>query len=90
MTEAVAAYAKPHEAGVVIISAEIESQLAQLPEDEQKEFTAINWTRYQLDHLNYKLATMSLSSDKDQLRPVFLTHLTQTKKEIETILGGLI
>ena len=31
-------YAKTHEAGCVVISAEIESQLAQLPDDEQKEF----------------------------------------------------
>jgi ribosome-binding ATPase YchF (GTP1/OBG family) len=38
MTEVVAAYARTHEAGTVIISAEIESQLAQLPEDEQTEF----------------------------------------------------
>ncbi len=40
MTEAVAAYAKTHDAGTVIISAEIESQLAQLPENEQTEFLA--------------------------------------------------
>ena len=34
----VAEYASTHEAGCVVISAEIESQLAQLPDDEQKEF----------------------------------------------------
>ena len=31
-------YAKTHDAGCVVISAEIESQLAQLPDDEQAEF----------------------------------------------------
>ena len=31
-------YAKSHDAGMVIISAEIESQLAQLPDDEQAEY----------------------------------------------------
>ena len=39
-TQQVADYAKGHNAGTVIISAEIESQLAQLPEAEQKEFLA--------------------------------------------------
>jgi ribosome-binding ATPase len=39
-TRQVADYARGHEAGTVVISAEIESQLAQLPEDEQKEFLA--------------------------------------------------
>ena len=34
----VAEYASTHEAGCVVISAEIESQLAQLPDDEQREF----------------------------------------------------
>ena len=34
----VAEYASTHEAGCVVISAEIESQLAQLPDEEQKEF----------------------------------------------------
>ena len=34
----VAEYASTHEAGCVVISAEIESQLAQLPDDEQTEF----------------------------------------------------
>lgn len=38
MTAKVAEYAKTHEAAVVIISAEIESQLAQLDEDEQAEY----------------------------------------------------
>lgn len=38
MTEKVDAYAKGHNAATVIISAEIESQLAQLPDDEQVEF----------------------------------------------------
>ncbi len=33
-------YAAAHHAGCVVISAEIESQLAQLPDDEQKEFLA--------------------------------------------------
>jgi GTP-binding protein YchF len=37
-TEKVAAYAKTHNAATVVISAEIESQLAQLPEAEQQEF----------------------------------------------------
>ncbi|MEO8758301.1 MAG: redox-regulated ATPase YchF [Devosia sp.] len=36
----VEAYAATHEAGCVVISAEIESQLAQLPDDEQTEFLA--------------------------------------------------
>jgi GTP-binding protein YchF len=36
----VEAYAATHDAGCVIISAEIESQLAQLPDDEQVEFLA--------------------------------------------------
>ncbi|MHB1104271.1 MAG: redox-regulated ATPase YchF [Devosia sp.] len=39
-TSKVAAYAKTHNAATVVISAEIESQLAQLPEAEQKEFLA--------------------------------------------------
>ena len=39
-TEKVAEYAKGHNAGTVVISAEIESQLAQLPEEEQSEFLA--------------------------------------------------
>jgi GTP-binding protein YchF len=38
MTRQVEAYAKSHDAAVIVISAEIESQLAQLPEDEQTEF----------------------------------------------------
>jgi hypothetical protein len=38
MTERVAEYAKARNAGMVIISAEIESQLAQLDEDEQAEY----------------------------------------------------
>jgi len=38
MTRAVESYAKSHNAAVVIISAEIESQLAQLPDAEQAEF----------------------------------------------------
>ncbi|HTN60122.1 MAG TPA: redox-regulated ATPase YchF, partial [Devosia sp.] len=38
MSEAVAAYAHANGAGVVIISAEIESQLAQLPDAEQAEY----------------------------------------------------
>jgi GTP-binding protein YchF len=37
-TRQVEAYAKTHEAGCVVISAEIESQLAQLPEAEQQEY----------------------------------------------------
>ncbi len=37
-TKKVEDYAKTHEAAVVVISAEIESQLAQLPEDEQNEY----------------------------------------------------
>jgi GTP-binding protein YchF len=37
-TQKVADYAKTHHAGTVVISAEIESQLAQLPEAEQQEF----------------------------------------------------
>jgi len=38
MSKLVEAYAKQHDAGVVIISAEIESQLAQLPDAEQAEY----------------------------------------------------
>jgi GTP-binding protein YchF len=38
MSRQVEAYAKQHEAAVIVISAEIESQLAQLPEAEQKEY----------------------------------------------------
>lgn len=38
MSQAVAAYAKANDAGVVVISAEIESQLAQLPDAEQAEY----------------------------------------------------
>ncbi|UJQ94420.1 redox-regulated ATPase YchF [Mariluticola halotolerans] len=38
MTAKVAEYAKAHDAIMVIVSAEIESQLAQLDEDEQKEY----------------------------------------------------
>ena len=38
MTKLVEDYAKQHNAGVVVISAEIESQLAQLPDAEQAEF----------------------------------------------------
>jgi len=38
MSKAVQEYAKSHDAASVIISAEIESQLAQLPEAEQREF----------------------------------------------------
>jgi GTP-binding protein YchF len=38
MSQAVAEYAKANDAGVVIISAEIESQLAQLPDAEQAEY----------------------------------------------------
>jgi GTP-binding protein YchF len=38
MSRQVEAYAKQHDAGVVIISAEIESQLAQLPDAEQAEY----------------------------------------------------
>jgi len=39
-TRKVEEYAKSHAAAVVVISAEIESQLAQLPEDEQREYLA--------------------------------------------------
>lgn len=38
MSQAVAEYAKANDAGVVVISAEIESQLAQLPDAEQAEY----------------------------------------------------
>jgi len=38
MSKAVEDYARAHNAGTVVISAEIESQLAQLPEAEQQEF----------------------------------------------------
>ena len=38
MTRQVEDYAKQHDAAVIVISAEIESQLAQLPEAEQKEY----------------------------------------------------
>src|SRR5690606_30799283 len=38
MSQAVEAYAHENGAGVVIISAEIESQLAQLPDEEQAEY----------------------------------------------------
>jgi GTP-binding protein YchF len=37
-TKQVEAYAREHEAGCIVISAEIESQLAQLPDDEQGEY----------------------------------------------------
>ena len=40
MTRLVEDYAKQHNAAVIVISAEIESQLAQLPDDEQTEFLA--------------------------------------------------
>ena len=38
MSRSVEAYAKQHDAAVVVISAEIESQLAQLPDEEQREY----------------------------------------------------
>jgi GTP-binding protein YchF len=38
MSRAVEAYARDHGAAVIVISAEIESQLAQLPDDEQQEY----------------------------------------------------
>jgi GTP-binding protein YchF len=38
LTRLVEDYAKQHDAAVIVISAEIESQLAQLPDDEQAEF----------------------------------------------------
>ena len=38
MTKLVEEYAKQHNAAVIVISAEIESQLAQLPDDEQAEY----------------------------------------------------
>ncbi len=38
MSRKVEAYAKQHDAAVVVISAEIESQLAQLPDEEQREY----------------------------------------------------
>jgi GTP-binding protein YchF len=38
MSRQVEAYARQHNAAVIVISAEIESQLAQLPDDEQREY----------------------------------------------------
>jgi GTP-binding protein YchF len=38
MSRSVESYARQHEAAVVVISAEIESQLAQLPDEEQREY----------------------------------------------------
>ena len=38
MSQRVEAYARAHEAAVIVISAEIESQLAQLPDDEQADY----------------------------------------------------
>ncbi len=38
LSQKVEAYAKSHDAGMVVISAEIESQLAQLPDEEQAEY----------------------------------------------------
>jgi len=38
MSRQVEAYARQHDAAVIVISAEIESQLAQLPDDEQREY----------------------------------------------------
>src|SRR5690606_20896518 len=38
MSKQVEEYARQHNAAVIIISAEIESQLAQLPDEEQKEY----------------------------------------------------
>ena len=41
MTKQVEDYAKQHNAAVIVISAEIESQLAQLPDAEQAEYLEV-------------------------------------------------
>ena len=54
----------------------------------QGEFDSINWQRYQLDHLNNKLAIIGDGIGTGQYIPEFRTHLSREKKAIEALLGG--
>ena len=53
----------------------------------QEEFDSINWQRYQLDHLNNKLAIIGDGIGTAQYIPEFRSHLTRERKAIEELLG---
>lgn len=58
---------------------------------DQKSFDDINWIRYQLDHLNFKLAAINNASEdleKGRLLQGFLPHLNRERKSIEELLGA--
>jgi hypothetical protein len=59
---------------------------------DQNSFDDINWRRYQLDHLNLKLAAINslstASPERDQLLQGFLLHLIPERKAIEELLGA--
>lgn len=56
---------------------------------DQGEFDEINWRRYQLDHLNNKLAIITNGGGSDQYIQGFLQSLSREKTAIEALLGEL-